>query len=302
MFNKTIIGVDLGGTNIGVGKVEKNQIMNHFSFEVSSQGNEKKILSEIIQAIESVFDQKIEGIGIGVPGLVDIEKGIVYDIQNIPSWKKVHLKEILENHFHKPVYVNNDANCFAVGEKYFGNGKDYKNMVGLIIGTGMGAGIIINNHLYSGVNCGAGEFGSIPYKEYIYEYYCSGQFFINEYGIEGQYLFDKATAGDIKSLEIFEQFGTHLSNAILTILFAVDPEAIILGGSVCQSYPFFQEAMWKRIRSFPYEHTIDNLIIETTEEPQIAILGAAALFYDAQNCIHDIVKTNHNEMLFSKSN
>jgi glucokinase len=288
MFNKTIIGVDLGGTKIGVGKVEANQIVKHFAFNVSSQASEEKIVNEIIQAIEKVFDQTIAGIGVGAPSLVDVEKGIVYDVQNIPSWKKVPLKEILENHFHRPVYVNNDANCFAIGEKYFGKGRNYKNMVGLIIGTGMGAGIIINNRLYSGINCGAGEFGSIPYKEHIYEYYCSGQFFINEYGIEGHHLFDEAKKGDTKSLAIFEQFGIHLGNAIMTILFAVDPEAIILGGSVSQAYPFFQETMWKEIRSFPYKHTIERLVIDTTEETQIAILGAAALFYDAQENLQPV--------------
>ena len=165
-------------------------------------------------------------------------------------------------------------------------------MVGLIIGTGMGAGIIINNRLYSGVNCGAGEFGSIPYKKHIYEYYCSGQFFINEYGIEGHSLFDEAKKGDKKSLSIFEQFGIHLGNAIMTILFAVDPEAIILGGSVSQLYSFFEVTMWKEIKSFPYKHTIERLVIDTTEETQIAILGAAALFYDAQyNNNNVIIKT-----------
>lgn len=288
MYNKTIIGVDLGGTKIGIGTVKANQILKHFAFNVSSQASEEKIVNEIIQAIEKVFDQNTAGVGVGAPSLVDVEKGIVYDVQNIPSWKIVPLKEILENHFHRPVYVNNDANCFAVGEKYFGKGKNYKNMVGLIIGTGMGAGIIINNRLYSGVNCGAGEFGSIPYKEHIYEYYCSGQFFISEYGIEGHNLFDEAKKGDTKSLAIFEQFGTHLGNAIMTILFAVDPEAVILGGSVSQAYPFFQKTMWKKIRSFPYKHAIERLVIDTTEETQIAILGAAALFYDAQENLNNL--------------
>ena len=88
MYNKTIIGVDLGGTKIGVGKVESNQMVNHFAFSVSSQASEEKIVNEIIQAIEKVFDQNTAGVGVGAPSLVDVEKGIVYDVQNIPSWKK----------------------------------------------------------------------------------------------------------------------------------------------------------------------------------------------------------------------
>ena len=100
MFNKTIIGVDLGGTKIGVGKVESNQIVKHFAFNISSQASEEKIINEILHAIEKVFDQNTAGIGVGAPSLVDVEKGIVYDVQNIPSWKKVPLKQILEDHFH----------------------------------------------------------------------------------------------------------------------------------------------------------------------------------------------------------
>jgi len=74
-----------------------------------------------------------------------------------------------------------------------------------------------------------------------------------------------------------------LGEAIKTILFTVDPEVIILGGSVSESYSFFKETMWESIKIFPYEHTINNLYIEKTEQPQIAILGAAALYYDVHN-------------------
>jgi glucokinase len=294
MVNKTIIGIDLGGTKIGIGKIESNRIVKQLSFNVSSQASEEKVVSEIIQAIKQLFDANIAGIGIGVPSLVEIEKGIVFDVPNIPSWKEVHLKKIVEDHFNKPVYVNNDANCFAVGEKYYGKGKPFKNMVGLTLGTGMGAGIIINNGLYSGINCGAGEFGTILYKDHVYEYYCSGQFFKKEFGIEGYKLFEKAKEGDKTSLEIFEQFGIHLGNAIITILFALDPEAIILGGSISRSYPFFKKSMWEQIKTFPYKRTIKNLFIDRTEEPQIALLGAAALFYNAQNNSTKSIETNHN--------
>jgi len=282
MVSEAIIGVDLGGTVVNVGKVESERVVNYISANITTLGEEKQILNETVEVIGKVFDQSIQGIGIGVPSVVDVEKGIVYNVQNIPSWKEVHLKETLENHFQTPVYVNNDANCFVVGEKYFGKGKKYRNLVGVTLGTGLGAGIIIDNRLYSGTNCGAGEFGSISYKEHIIEYYCSGQFFLNEYGIKGQEIYDKARQGDTKALKIFEEFGTHLGEAIKTILFAVDPEAIIIGGSVCQSYAFFQEAMWERIKTFPYQNSIDRLVIEISEQEHIAILGAAALYYDAQ--------------------
>ncbi|MGB5895303.1 MAG: ROK family protein, partial [Ignavibacteriaceae bacterium] len=193
---------------------------------------------------------------------------------------EIHLKDILEEQFGIPVYVNNDANCFTVGEKYFGIGKRFSNIVGMTMGTGLGAGIIINNRLYSGMNCGAGEFGSIPYKDQMFEYYCSGQFFEKVHGTKGHILFEEARNSDINALNIFGEFGYHLGNAIKTILFSVDPEAIILGGSVSRAYPYFREAMWACVNKFPYKHSLKNLVIEVTTQPNISILGAAALYYE----------------------
>jgi glucokinase len=83
---------------------------------------------------------------------VDVEKGIVYSVINIPSWHEVPLKQILEDRFGLPVFVNNDANCFAMGELYYGSGRGYRHLVGLIVGTGLGAGIVVNGRLYSGAN------------------------------------------------------------------------------------------------------------------------------------------------------
>ena len=282
MTTEAIIGVDLGGTKVSLGKVQKNRIVKHTSSDISAEGSEEQILGEIIQAIEEIFDPGVAGIGVGVPSVVDVERGIVYEVQNIASWKEVPLKELLEDHFQKPIYVNNDANCFAVGEKHFGKGKKYHNFVGITLGTGVGAGIIINDRLYCGPNCGAGEFGSIPYKNSILEHYCGGQFFISEYGTRGDEIYARAKQGDKMALEIFEQFGFHMGEAMMIIMFAVDPEAIIIGGAVAQSFSFFEKSMRERMKTFPYQHAVERLVIEITDQPQIAILGAAALYYDAQ--------------------
>lgn len=280
MSNEVVIGVDIGATNIAVGKVEGNKIINTTKHGISSDASEKVIIDEIIHAIENVFDDKVSGIGIGVPSLVDIDKGIVYNVQNIPSWKRVFLKDLIEEHFDKKVFVNNDANCFAIGEKYFGKGKAFRNMVGITLGSGLGAGIIINDHLYSGKNCGAGEFGSLSYRDNIFESYCSGQFFKNEYGVKGHKVFKMAKDGDKESLKIFKKFGENIGDAVKSILFSLDPEAIIFGGSVAEAFVYFKEAMWNKVRTFPYKHAIDKLYIDKSDQPNIAVLGAAALYYD----------------------
>lgn len=275
------LGIDVGGTNIRVGFVENNSLVRIEKEKIKADGTEDEIINQIQSLIEKFSIEQIEGIGIGVPGVVEIEKGIVYDVQNIPSWKEVHLKEKLEIKYQLPVYVNNDANCFTIGEKQFGCVKEFKNIVGLAIGTGLGAGLIFNNHLYNGRNCGAGEFGMIPFKDHNYECYCSGQFFKNEYGLTGKEVTEKAELGDKKALDIFSQFGLNLGEAIKMIMFAVDPEVIVLGGSISNSFKFFKGAMWSSIKKFPYGKAAENIKIKVSETKYMAVLGAAALYFDA---------------------
>lgn len=276
-----ILGVDIGGTNLRVGLVEGNGLIHVESVRIKNNGKEHDVIDDLNLLISKFSGNNVQGIGIGVPSVVDSEMGIAYDVQNIPSWKEVHLKKILEKEYNIPVYVNNDANCFTVGEKYFGFGKNYKNIVGLIIGTGLGAGLILNNRLYAGVNYGAGEFGMIPFNQYNYEYYCSGQFFMNKYGISGEEAYRLAEEGNSHAIQMMSCYGSNLGAVIKTILFAIDPEVIVLGGSVSKSYKYFQEAMWKSVNEFAYSHSLEKLKIFVSEINYIAILGAAALYYEA---------------------
>ena len=119
-------GSIFGGTNMRVGSVRDGVPGEIAASPVRPKGTQEEIVNDLVELVRKVIHPGIAGIGIGVPSVVDTEAGIVYDVQNIPSWKEVSLKEILQHHFQIPVYVNNDANCFAVGEKYFGKGKDYR--------------------------------------------------------------------------------------------------------------------------------------------------------------------------------
>jgi glucokinase len=281
MAKETVIGIDLGATNIRGACVNENNISEIKSQRIRSSGTEQEVLEDVFALTDKLVDDKIAAIGIGVPSVVDVEEGIVYDVQYIPSWKEVHLKKWMEKRYHIPVIVNNDANCFALGEHYFGKGKGYHSMIGLAIGTGVGAGIIINNKLYPGHNCGAGEFGCVDYLDKIYEYYCSGSFFKNVYGIEGEEVFLKAKQNDARSLELYKELGTHLGNAIKMIIYTYDPELIILGGSVRLAYDYFEKTMWERIKACVFSKSIERLQIEISELENSGILGAAALYYDA---------------------
>ena len=281
MSRDTVIGIDLGGTNVRAGLVVDGRLAGVRSVPVRSQGSERDVLEDMFSAVDAVMRQDVAGIGAGVPSVIDLKTGVVYDVQNIRSWKKVPLKAYLEERYHLPAYVNNDANCFAAGEKYFGKAKPYDHAVGLIVGTGLGAGVIANGRLYSGINCGAGEFGMLPYLDRNLEAYASGQFFERVHGTSGRALAARAEQGDGQALEIFAEFGIHVGEAVKAICYAVDPEVIVLGGSVSKSFRFFRESLWKAFQTFAYSITKERLKIEVSETENIAILGAAALYYDA---------------------
>ncbi|XWN37255.1 MAG: ROK family protein [Balneola sp.] len=280
MSKGTLIGIDLGGTNVRAARILGNRIETLISEPISGSENAELLINQIIKMISSLWNPNVEAIGMGVPSVVDVKKGIVYDVQNIPSWKEVPLKKILESEFDKPVFINNDANCFVLGEKYFGSAKNYETVVGLILGTGFGSGLIFNNVLYSGSNCGAGEVGMLPYKDSIFEHYCSGQFFEIHKKTTGEELFKKAKEGNIEALEAYNEFGTHLGNAVKAIVYAYDPEVIVLGGSVSKAFSLFQNSMYKELEDFAYLNSIRNLKIKTTERESVAVLGAAALVLD----------------------
>ena len=280
MNDQKIIGIDLGATNIRGGLVNGKQLSQIVSRRINSEGSIEEVMKDIFEIVDNLIENDVAAIGIGVPSVVDIKQGIVYDVQYIPSWKEVHLKKILEERFQLPVFVNNDANCFALGEYYFGKGAGNENMIGLTIGTGLGAGIIINHRLYAGPNCGAGEFGMADYLDHCYEYYASGQFFQNVYHTDGQEVFEKAKAGDAQAQQWYAEMGTHLGNAIKMIMYTYDASFIIFGGSVRFSYPYFQKTMWQRIHTFAYSKSAAKLRIKLSELENSGILGAAGLYYN----------------------
>ena len=277
-----IIGIDLGATNIRVGMVHNHLIEQMLSKRIQRFGSIDDVLQDFYFLIDSIMQPEVIAIGIGVPSVVNLEKGIVYDVQHIPAWKEVPLKSILEDKYKIPVFINNDANCFALGEFYFGKGLGKLDMIGLTIGTGLGAGVIANKHLLAGPNCGAGEFGMVDYLDHNYEYYASGQYFMHTYQLEGEQVFAQAKAGDLQAQQYYAEMGTHLGNAIKLILYCFDCPYIVFGGSVRHAYPYFQKTMWERIQSFAYPHSIQHLQIEISELENAGILGAAGLYFDQQ--------------------
>lgn len=272
-----IIGVDLGGTNIRAGLVAGGVVTSINQALLTEKDSLDKTIAQLISIIAPLIQPGVKGIGIGVPSVVDIENGIVFDVVNIPSWHKVELRKILEKEFNIPVCINNDVNCFALGEHRHGRAKSFSSFVALALGTGLGAGIIINGTLYSGNNCGAGEIGSLPYLDNNFEFYTSSSFFESIHSTTALKAHDSAVRGEREAIQMWHDYGSHLGNVLKAVAYTYDPEAIVLGGSISKAYAFFEDSMKKSLNDFQFPETIKRLKIIRSKVDHIALLGAAAL-------------------------
>ena len=275
-----VIGVDVGGTNIRAGLERGGEIIHPRNAPFNTRGSLRETLDELMHFIRPLFDHDVTGIGIGVPSVVDVDKGVVLNAANIPSWERVPIKDILHEAFNVPVYVNNDVNCFALGEHRFGQLKGVKNGVGVSSGTGLGCGLIINHQLFSGTNCGAGEIGLLPYLDHNMEYYASGNFFRVNYNLSGEEASRLAQQGDREALKYWEAFGVHMGQAIKSLMYAYDPEAIVLGGSLSKAFDLYRASLYASLQDFIYPESVKRLKLYQSKNPNIALLGAAALVPD----------------------
>lgn len=170
-----IIGVDLGGTNIKAGLVDREgRIHRRFSTKTDFNADPQTISKQIFGLIEEVVDSirqrkadagltpataNILGVGLGSPGLIDKKGETILISPNLPQWRNIPIKRMVAERFKVPCVLENDANAAAWGEKWVGAGKEADSLVMLTLGTGIGGGIVINNRLWRGINNVAAEIG-----------------------------------------------------------------------------------------------------------------------------------------------
>lgn len=276
-MDECVIGIELNASDVKVVRIRNQKIEKKLKEKVYNKENKEMLINQVTKLIEQLLIPEVEGIGMGVPSVVDTKKGIVYNVQNIPSWEEVHLKSIYQDHFKVPVYVNNDANCFALGEKYFGNTEECKSFVCVTIGSGMGAGLILNGDLFEGIYCGAGEVGMLPYRESIIERYCSEIFFERREGLTSQEVIGLAEADNVEAKALFDELGIHIGRALEAIIYAYAPSLVVLGGSLSKGFKYFRDTMNSSLESFAYQGLLKNLKIKVTDDNYLAAKGAASL-------------------------
>lgn len=277
MQENIYIGVDIGGTSIKAGVLVNNKLVKTYQAKTKAILSQDDVLKVLYSTIDKVWMANVKAIGIGVPGYLDVEEGKILLINNIPSFKGLSLKKAVSDKFNVPVLVNNDANCFALGEMYFGAGKEFSNAVGITLGTGLGGGVIVGNKVQSGLYGGAGELGYLPYLDSNFEDYCSSKYFVNKYQSTGLELYEKAMAGDEFAKSAFAELGKHLGELITTLMYVLAPDGIIIGGAIAGSFNLFASAINEKINTFPVELIRNKIAIKQAELSNAGIFGAAAL-------------------------
>jgi len=272
MLVKFIVAIDLGATNLKVAILNSSyRIICKKFYPTQTCRNKLQLIDKICAAIYEILNEKkinknkILGIGIGVPGPIDYSKGKVHFFPNIPGWRDVGLKAILEKRIKLPVFIDNDANLMCLAETRIGAAKKSKNAICLTLGTGVGAGIIINRNLYRGSSFAAGEIGHMPLNERGPRCSCGGRACLERYignkeikerarkvfrrDVSLEELSSLAKKGNRKAIQLWYNVGTQLGIALAGLANVLNPDCIVLGGGVAKAGSYLFSGVKDTIKS-----------------------------------------------------
>ena len=289
-------GIDIGGTNTRIALIdEAYEIIQRIQFP-TDVNNPHATLQKIQETVQS-FSVAIAGVGLSCPGPLDLKQGIILDTPNLKGgWHGLAVSKELSERLKVPVFLENDANLACLAEAVLGQGKDYSYVQFLTISTGLGSGLVIDKKIYQGAHGFAHEIANIPLWRNgpshgsIYpggvEAICSGTAITTRAKKAG---LDVEHAGDVYSLacsqnqtaiDIMEDAKEYLANTIAIIYAFVDPEIVILGGSVAIKIPGFVEDVEQRVKTKVYPN-IQPLVkvVKTNLSEDSGLLGAACLAF-----------------------
>lgn len=301
MRGKFFIGIDLGGTNLKIGLIDsKYKIKDRHVLSTKSFHSQEKLISAIVRSVEDIVNgngisrKSILGIGLGLPGPIDVSKGLVHFFPNIPGWKNVRFKSILQARLRLPVSLDNDANLICLAESRFGAGRGLRNIICITLGTGVGGGILIDGKLYRGGSFSAGEIGHIPVNETGPRCNCGGIACLERYignkriierardifkrNISLEELSRLAQNKNKKAKAIWSDVGMHLGIALSGVVNLLNPDAIVIGGGVAGAgkvlFDKVKEIILKRAMSIPARHV---KVLEAKLGNDAGLLGASLL-------------------------
>lgn len=327
-MTKFALGIDLGGTYVKLALVDtKGRISHRAKLSTAAYRRRAELVDALVSEVGAILKKArlspkgLLGVGIGVPGLVDFERGLVYYLTNVPGWENTPLKRLLAARLKVPVLVDNDVNLMALGEYRFGAGKGAKDLVCITLGTGVGGGIIIDGLLYRGSTFSAGEIGHMPLKEEGLPCNCGGSGCLERYvgnryiteeirkkirggsptiikklvkddlsAITPEVISKAAKEGDRLSIAFWNAVGKRIGVTLSGIVNLLNPERIIIGGGIAEAGDMLLKPIRETVnkRALPVPRKAVK-ILKAGLGNDAGIIGAAALFFYPK-----VSKRSHN--------
>ena len=298
---KTYIGVDLGGTNVRAAIVDEDgKVLIQKKSPSYAQEGKEKVMDTIINLIKSLPDyESCSGIGVGVPGPCDEKTGSMVLATNLPGFEGYSIANKLEETFHMPSFIDNDANVAALAEALVGAGKGKKVVYYVTLSTGIGGGLVINGECISGKHGFTGEIANIIIDRnrskvnYLavgaIENEASGTAITRKanekaskkYKHAGE-VFEDAHNGDLIAKEIVDNVARDLAQLFATIACVCDPDIFILGGGMMQSSDLFLPSVIEKFKEISHTQLHDDEFVLASFEEQ-GVIGAAML-PKSKNC------------------
>jgi glucokinase len=292
------IGVDLGGTNLRAAAIDDlGQILTRVSVPANFDAGPDHVVNDIAVMVEEIRNRTgghiLRGVGIGVPGYIDIEAGLVLGAANLPGFSGFPVRDHIQNRLGTPILLENDANAAALGEKWMGAGKSVKHLILLTLGTGIGGGIVIDGEVLHGFRgmagefghmtvfpdgnpCGCGNYGCLEKHASATAIAAMGR--MMHFGQEiksAADVYELARAGNERAVRVFESMGRALGIALANLINVFNFPLYLLSGGPLPAWDLFAPTMFSEIRTRSFTFTRTETRIEK------AVLGADSGIYGA---------------------
>jgi len=307
--------IDLGGTKIAAAIVDRSgSIISSLRHPTLASEGREAVLKRMCHILEEAAAQagisieQLKGIGIGVPGVVDLGAGTVEGFANLPGWEGFQLRRFFQQRCEIPVMVDNDANAAALGENLFGAGKDCLEMLYITISTGIGGGIISNGRIVRGASGAAGEIGHIVIDPSGRECKCgnygcwetvsSGTAIAAEIKsmiskgehtiaaelaldgeIKAEHIFEAYRRGDSLAAQVVERALNYTGLGVANLVNVLNPEIVVLGGGVAQVGDLILDAVRRKVSELAFGSAINVKIQPAILGLEVGVVGAASLVW-----------------------
>jgi len=293
------IGVDLGGTNLRAAAISREgKVLKKIAGATPVSAGRQAVTEDIVQSIERLRKEfasdKLAGVGVGIPGYILMDKGIVTHAPNLPDFVNYPIRDEIEKLLGAKVILENDANAAAVGEKWMGAGRDVQDLVLLTLGTGVGGGIIVGGQVLRGYLGMGGELGHITVVPNGYPCGCGNHGCVEKYAsatavsamakllnlgadLTSEQVYELAVNGNVRAQSIFDSVGVALGTVLTDLINVFNSPLYLLGGGLAGAWDRFEASMYNELkqRSFAYR--------EYPPRVERAVLGGdAGLFGNAR--------------------